>query len=130
MDAVTGRAEVTERITEEQRRLLNAVCGDLARQVKWHGNNLHRDDWRHLLSGTALGWRMVPGINLGNGAPGFVFLGGSSLSLSKQQATDAIQMGLQIGDHPSEQGLDCKPVTWSRAVLMGIGFSPQDFNGE
>lgn len=122
-----------DRITEEQRRLLNGICGDLARQVVWHGNRLHKDDWRHLLAGTALGWRMVPGINLGHGAPGFVFLGGSSLSLTKQQATDAIQMGLNIGDRPDEQGLNCKPVTWSRAVLMGMGMPSDeltDFYGD
>ena len=48
--------------TNDQRRLLNAACGDLASQLVWHGNRLTKDDWRHLLSGTVLGWRMMPAV--------------------------------------------------------------------
>lgn len=119
---------MSEKITEEQRRLLNALCGDLARQVKWHSRALDKDSWRHMLSGTAAGWIMVPGIDRGEGNPGWVMLGGSSLKLTKQQASDAIAMAVQIGDHPNEQGLDCKPVRWSPAVLRGLGFSPNDLD--
>ncbi len=105
-----------ERITEEQRRTLNAACGDLAAQISWHGNKLSRDDWRHLLAGTILGWRMLPGIDRGEGAPGFVFLSGSSLKLTKDQATDALTLAFSIGDDPSSQGLNAKPVRWCASV--------------
>jgi hypothetical protein len=114
------------RMTDEQRRMLNAVCGDLSKQVRWHGNRLSKDDWRHMLAGTMLGWRMMPGIDRGEGAPGFIMLGGSSLNLSKSQAADAITCGLAIGDAPDSQGLDAKPVEWSDAVLFGLGFNPRD----
>lgn len=114
------------RMTDEQRRMLNAICGDLSRQLAWHGNRLGKDDWRHLISGTVLGWRMMPGIDRGEGAPGFVMLGGSSLSLSKTLAREAITVGLHIGDHPGEQGLKAPPVRWSDAVLLGLGFNPRD----
>ena len=78
------------RMTDAQRRMLNAVCGDLSAQVEWHGNHLSKDDWRHMLSGTMLGWRMMPAIDRGRGAAGFIMLGGSSLSMSRTMAKDAI----------------------------------------
>ena len=107
-----------ERITEEQRRTLNAACVDLAAQVVWHGNRMTKDDWRHFLAGTALGWRMMPGYDNGSGAPGFIMLGGSSLKLSKEQASLALTMAFHIGDDPASQGLKCEPVRWGPAVCM------------
>ncbi len=116
-----------EMLTEEQRRFLNAICGDLAAQIPWHGNRLTKDDWRHLIAGTVLGWRTLPGIDLGDGRPGIIMLGGSSLDLRKKECIDAITMALQIGDHPDEQGLRCKAIRWSDTVLRGLGFNPSDF---
>lgn len=113
-------------MTDKQRRMLNAVCGDLSRSITWHGFRLTKDDWRHLLSGTMLGWRVMPGIDRGQGAPGFVMLGGSSLKLSKTLAADAITQGLAIGDDPTSQGINAPPVRWSDAVLLGLGFNPND----
>lgn len=105
--------------TLEQRRLFNAACGDLSEQLKWHGFRLSKDDWRHLLSGTMLGWRMMPAIDKGEGsAPGFIMLGGSSLNLTKRQCTEAIEMAFLIGDHPDGQGIDALPVRWC-AVVCG-----------
>ena len=128
---MTARIESWEvdgsgRMTDEQRRMLNAVCGDLASQIVWHGFRLSKDDWRHMISGTMLGWRMMPGIDRGEGAPGLIMLGGSSLSMSKTLAKDAITQGLAIGDDPSSQGLNCNPVHWCDAVLLGLGFNPKD----
>ena len=87
-------------LTEQQRKIFNAACGDLAEQVKWYGNRLSKDDWRHFIAGTVLGWRMLPGINRGEGAPGFVMLGGSSLDLSKDKCSEAITIAFAIGDAP------------------------------
>lgn len=128
---MTARVESWEvdgsgRMTDEQRRMLNAVCGDLAAQIVWHGFRLSKDDWRHMLSGTMLGWRMMPGIDRGEGAPGLIMLGGSSLSMSKTLARDAITQGLAIGDDPSSQNLTCNRVRWCDAVLLGLGFNPKD----
>lgn len=120
----TGEA----RMTDEQRRMLNAVCADLAHQLVWHGNRLDKDGWRHMLSGTMLGWKMMPAIDRGEGAPGFIMLGGSSMSLTKTLATTAITVAIHIGDHPEEQGLKCKPVRWSRIVLLGMGYTETEAN--
>lgn len=103
-------------MTNEQRKLLNAACADLAEQIEWHGKRLDHDSWRHLLAGTILGWVIVPGIDRGEGEKGFVMLGGSSLKLTTQQATEAITMAFWIGDDPSSQGLDVRAVRWGPAV--------------
>lgn len=116
----------SERITEKQRKFLNAVCGCLE-QINWHGDKLHKDDWRHLLSAVSAGQRMLMGWEYGDGRPrGFITLGKSSLSLTKSEAADAITMGIQLGDDPSTQGINARPVSWSDAVLRGMGWNPED----
>lgn len=69
----------------------------------------------------------MPAIDLGQGAPGHIVLGGSSLKLTKSLACDAITVLVQIGDHPEEQGIRARPVRWSDTVLLGLGHSPRDF---
>lgn len=119
-----------EMLTEQQRKILNAACGDLADQLTWHGFRLSKDDWRHFIAGTILGWRMLPGIDRGEGAPGFVMLGGSSLDLTKEQCTEAISLVFAIGDAPWEYDpTQTQPVRWSDAVLLARGFNPNDFRG-
>ena len=105
-----------EMLTEQQRKILNAACGDLSAQIEWHGFRLSKDDWRHMIAGTMRGWRLMPGIDRGEGPAGFIMLGGSSMDLSKEQCTDAITLAFQIGDDPSSQGLKAKPVRWCAAV--------------
>jgi hypothetical protein len=113
------------RMTDAQRRLMNAACGDLE-QMRWFGKRLSKDDWRHLLSGTVLGWRIMPGVDMGNGDRQMIMLGGSSLELTRTQATDAITMAFYVGDAPHEQGLTCKPVAWCYVVRMARGISDAD----
>ena len=106
----------------EQRKLLNASCRDLSEQIKWHGFKLSLDDWRHMLSGTILGWRMMPAIDKGEGkAAGLIMLGGSSLDLSKKQCGEAIELAFLIGDCPQGQGLNSEPVRWC-AVVCGARY--------
>lgn len=114
-----------ERCSDAQRRLLNAACGDLSAQIKWHGFRLSKDDFRHLLAGTVLKWRLMPGVDTGEG-PGFITLGGSSLDLSRTECTDAITLAFHLGDHPDEQGLKCKPVAWCDVVRGARGISEGD----
>lgn len=110
-----------EMLTEQQRKILNAACGDLAQQINWHGNRLSKDDWRHFIAGTVLGFRMMLAYDKGEGAPGFIMLGGSSLDLKKTECTEAITLAFHIGDAPHEQRLVCKPVRWCRAVRLARG---------
>lgn len=118
-----------EMLSEQQRKIFNAACGDLAAQIVWHGNRLSKDDWRHFISGTMLGWRMMPAYDRGEGAPGFIMLGGSSLKLTKAQCSDAITMAFHIGDHPDEQGLRSKAVEWCDAVKLARGIMNEEVPG-
>lgn len=113
-------------MTPEQQRTFNAACGDLARQIVWHGNRMDKDDWRHFLSGTVLGWRMIPGIDMGHGAPGFVMLGGSSLKLSTEQASRALDIAFAIGDQPWDYGAGDKPVRWCDKVCLARRINPDE----
>jgi hypothetical protein len=109
---------MVEMITEEQRRTLNAACGDLSAQVVWHGFRLSKDDWRHLLAGMARNRRLVPAPDMGDGEQQFILLGGSSKELSKAQASDALTLGFSIGDSPTDYGLVQLPVRWCKAVVL------------
>lgn len=123
----TERHPWQDMLTEQQRKILNAACGDLASQIAWHGFRLSKDDWRHFIAGTVLGWRMLPGIDVGNGAPGFVMLGGSSLDLTKQQCIEAITLVFAIGDAPWEYDpTHKKAVHWCDKVWLARGFNPQE----
>lgn len=105
-------------MSRAQQKLLNAACQDLSDNVRWHGIVLSKDDWRHVLSATILGDRLIPGINMGEGAPGLIRLPRSSLELTKTQATKAIHTAFEIGDHPSDQGLDIPPIRWGATVTL------------
>lgn len=112
----------TARMTDAQRRLLNAACGDLAAHLPWHGGiALSKDDYRHMIAGTVLGWRTLPGIDLGDGKRGWIMLGGSSLDLTRTQATDAITLAFHLGDLPQEQGLPAPRVPWCDVVCLARG---------
>lgn len=115
--SMTDRNWKEELSTLEQRKLFNSACGDLSQQLRWHGFRLSKDDWRHMISGTMLGWRMMPGIDRSDGqAPGLIMLGGSSLDLTKKQCSEAIDMAFLVGDHPEWQGIDAPPVRWCVVV--------------
>lgn len=113
-------------MTRKQQKMLNACCGCLE-QIRWHGILFSKDDYRHLISAVVLGERIVPGINRGEGPAGMIRMARSSMELSKSQAAEAINLALEIGDRPDEQGLNSPPVRWSDTVLRGLGFSPADF---
>ena len=113
---MTEREPWQDMLTEQQRKILNAACGDLSKQLVWHGFRLSKDDFRHLISGTILGFRIVPGIDLGEGPPGVVMLGGSSLKLSKEKCSKAITLAFHLGDYPDDYGLNQKPVRWCASV--------------
>jgi hypothetical protein len=110
----SGRAPMTR----QQQKLLNAACGDLADNLRWHGIVFSKDDFRHLISAVVLGERLVPGINTGMGPPGLVRMSRSSLEMNKTEATTAIRMAFDIGDNPGDQGLDAPPIRWGATVCL------------
>lgn len=118
MKPTDWRLKGQEPMSPGQRGLLNAACGDLALHLDWHGIRLSKDHWRHLISGTVLGFITVPMVDMGDGRQGIVMLGGSSTELSRTQATEAITMAFWIGDNPQDQHLDAKPIVWSDLVYV------------
>lgn len=109
----TGR----EPMTRKQQKMLNAACGDLANQLRWHGYRFDKDSYRHFLSAVVLGEIMVPGINTGMGNPGLIRMARSSKELTKSEATEAIQLAFDIGDNPQDQGLNVRPVRWCEVIV-------------
>jgi hypothetical protein len=115
-----------EPMSRQQQKLLNAACGDLGDQIRWHGIVFGRDDYRHLLSAVVLGERLVPGVNTGMGNPGLIRMSRSSLELNRTQATECIQLAFDIGDNPEDQGLTCKPVNWCDVIKAARGMRESD----
>jgi hypothetical protein len=111
-----------EPMTRKQQKLLNAACGDLADQLRWHGIVFDKDDYRHLLAAVVLGERLVPGVNTGMGNPGLIRMSRSSRELTKSQATEAIRMAFDIGDNPEDQGLPSRPVRWCEVICLARWF--------
>ena len=108
-----------EPMSRAQQKLLNAACGDLALCIpRWHGIRFDKDDYRHLIAACVLGERIVPGVNTGEGNPGLIRMSRSSLEFTKSQATEAIRMAFDIGDHPGDQGLAMEPIRWGALVCL------------
>jgi len=111
----------------EQLNLFKDICGDLAAQLPWHGGiRLSRDDYRHMISGTVMHWRTMPGISRDGEPRGWIMLGGSSNDLTKEQCGEAITCALEIGDKPWDQGLDAPRVQWGYSVMRGLGYTDAD----
>lgn len=104
-------------MTRDQQKRLNAMCGDLAKQVPWTINRpsgperrlIHRDDWRHIWAGIELGESYFAHPE----EPGrFVTRAASSRELSVEQASNVIEriaafgadQGVQFSD-PKESAL-------------------------
>lgn len=97
-------------MTREQQKRLNAMCGDLERQIAltpegryvnrsvfpWTtgASRVDKDSWRWIFCGTYKGWKTVPAIE----GAGFVMLGASSRNLTVEEAGDVMTMIQAFGD--------------------------------
>lgn len=71
-----------------------AMLGDIARQVRWHGQRLRPDDFKLIfLDALKRELRIVPNLE-GNG---FVNLGRSSSDLSKSEMSDLMELMSEFG---------------------------------
>lgn len=84
--------ELLDPATPEQNDKLQAMCRDVSRQVIWHGQKLHMDDWRHMFVAALHQQKAVPGI-----VGGFVVLAASSRRLTKAQKSDVIELIYSFG---------------------------------
>jgi len=101
-------------ISWKQRKLLNATCGDLSKQIRMNdrgeyvhvsvapfGRRLSKDDWRGIFVAVALGQESVPHPD----GEGFVMLSKSSKKLSKRAFDSVIQTIWAFGS--------ARQVSWS-----------------
>jgi hypothetical protein len=90
---VGSGANAPRRRNGAQNDRLNAMCGDVAKQVVWHGQRLTRDDWRHMfVASFRKGQKVVPGID-----GGFVVLGASSRQLTEAECSEVIELLFAFG---------------------------------
>lgn len=95
-------------ISWEQRKLLNATCGDIANQVRLNergqyvncadapfGKRLRKDDWRGVFVAVALGQQSVPHPD----GDGYVILSKSSKRLSKRAFNTVMETIWAFGAH-------------------------------
>lgn len=80
--------------TLPQNDLMWAMLTDIARQLPWHGIKLRPSDWKLIfLDALKRELRMVPNLE-GNG---FVNLGRSSSSLSKEEMSNLVELMAEFG---------------------------------
>ena len=90
----------------EQNRMLWACLDDVAKQVVWHGRELSREDWKHVLTASLKTFDVVPNIH----GTGFVVLGQSTSAMNKREFCDLINLihafgaehGVQWSDSANE----------------------------
>ena len=95
----------------EQNRMLWACLDDVAKQVVWHGRNLSREDWKHVLTASLKTLDVVPNIH----GTGFVVLGQSTSAMNKREFCDLINLihafgvehGVQWSDDASDVYAQC-----------------------
>ena len=84
--------------TTDANAKLWAMLTDVSRQVKWYGNKLTPEDWKHLFSAVLKDQRTVPGIN-----GGFVVMGLSTSRMSKREFSDLLELIYAFG---AERGVE------------------------
>jgi hypothetical protein len=86
-----------EKRSDAQNRLLWSLLTDIARQTKWHGQQLSAEDYKHMLTAALKKQRVVPGID-----GGFVVLGLSTSKMTKPELSELIELAMAFG---AEQGV-------------------------
>lgn len=78
----------------EQNSAMWAALTDVSMQLKWHGQDLSPDDWKMIfVSALHEETRIVPNLN----GTGFIDLGTSSSSLTKQEFSDLLELIFEFG---------------------------------
>lgn len=110
-----------DEMTDPQRKRLNAMCGDLAKQLRLDfatghyvhvtaapgGKRLAKDDWRHLMVAVLKGQTSVPHPE----GRGFIVLGQSSKQLGKRLTCELIDLIDAFGSVRGVQWTDPEQVS-------------------
>ena len=105
-----NQRQQSEPMTHEQRKRLNAMCGDIATQVPWMvGGSIRtmsKDEWRHFFVAHVMGNATAPSID----GDRIIIFSRSSNEMDKAQATRCIDLIMHFGDS--------KGVTWTDPKLV------------
>lgn len=92
-----------EKRSLDQNSLLWSVLTDLSKQVKWYDQTLTKEEFKDLLTAGLKKQKAVPGID-----GGFVMLGTSTSSMTKEEMSDLITLAHAFGD---ERGVKWSPTS-------------------
>jgi hypothetical protein len=93
------RLELTikrEKRSLDQNALLWSCLTDLSKQVEWYGQKLTKEEFKDLLTAGLKKQKAIPGID-----GGFVMVGSSTSSMTKEEMSDLITLAHAFGDERS-----------------------------
>ncbi len=97
-------------MTPDQSKKLNAMCGDLERQIPWvisgEMRKMSKDEWRHFFCAEIMGNKTAPSID----GSRIIIFSRSSKELTDEQAGQCIELIMHFGDS--------KMVKWSDPELV------------
>lgn len=70
-----------------------AMLTDISQQVVWHGRRLDQESWKHIFSSSLRKQDVVPNLD----GTGFVVMGVSTSSMSKQEMSDLLELMQAFG---------------------------------
>lgn len=75
-----------------------AMLTDISEQVVWHGRKLSQESWKHVFTSSLKKQDVVPGLD-----GGFVVLGQSTSSMTKQEMSDLLELMAAFGANNNVQ---------------------------
>ena len=84
--------EVKSIRTLEQNSKMWAMLSDISRQVVWHGQKLHPEEWKQMITAALKRYKVVPGID-----GGFVVIGASTSRMSIKEMIEVIEFCYAFG---------------------------------
>ena len=81
----------------EQNRLMWANLEDIAQQVVWYGQKLHKEEWKDVLTAALKKQKIVPGIE-----GGFVVIGARTSKMTVAEMNELIELATMFG---AQQGV-------------------------
>ena len=81
----------------EQNRLMWANLEDIAQQVVWYGQKLHKEEWKDVLTAALKSQKVVPGLE-----GGFVVIGARTSKMTVAEMNELIELSTAFG---TQQGV-------------------------
>ena len=76
----------------EQNRLMWANLEDIAQQVVWYGQKLHKEEWKDVLTAALKSQKVVPGLE-----GGFVVIGARTSKMTVAEMNELIELSTAFG---------------------------------